>query len=55
MLSNCANEKCQIIEITDRPDACMVRGHHNLLFSGDFARQFRLFAQLHQIELADTA
>ena len=42
------------IEITDRPDACMVRGHHNLLFCGDFARRFRLFAQLHKIPLADT-
>jgi hypothetical protein len=42
------------IEITDRPDACMVRGHHNLLFCGDFARQFRLFAQLYKMELADT-
>jgi len=42
------------IEITDRPDACMVKGHHNLLFCGDFARQFRLFAQLHKMELADT-
>ncbi len=42
------------IEITDRPDACMVRGHHNLLFSGDFARKFRLFAQLYKIKLADT-
>jgi len=43
------------IEITDRSDACMVRGHHNLLFCGDFARQFRLFAQLYKMELADTA
>lgn len=42
------------IEITDRPDACMVKGHHNLLFCGDFARQFRLFAQLYRMELADT-
>jgi len=42
------------VEITDRPDACMVKGHHNLLFCGDFSRQFRLFAQLHKIELADT-
>ena len=39
------------IEITDRPDACMVRGHHNVLFCGDFARQFRLFAQLYKIKL----
>ncbi len=42
------------IEITDRPDACMVKGHHNLLFCGDFARKFRLFAQLYRIRLADT-
>jgi hypothetical protein len=42
------------IEITDRPDACMVRGHHNLLFCGDFARRFRLFALLHKMRLADT-
>lgn len=42
------------IELTDRPDACMVRGHHNLLFCGDFARKFRLFAQLYKIRLAET-
>ena len=42
------------IEITDRRDACMVKGHHNLLFCGDFARKFRLFAQLHKLELRDT-
>ena len=42
------------IEITDRPDACMVHGHHNLLFCGDFARRFRLFAQLFKMRLADT-
>jgi hypothetical protein len=42
------------IEITDRPDACMVRGHHNLLFSGDSARKFRLFANLYKIPLRDT-
>ena len=41
------------IEITDRPDACMVRGHHNLLFCGDFARQFKLFAKLHRVELVE--
>jgi hypothetical protein len=43
------------IEITDRPDACMVRGHHNVLFCGDFARQFRLFAQLYKLKLAPSA
>ena len=42
------------IAITDRPDACMVQGHHNLLFCGDFARKFRLFAQLHKVRLAET-
>jgi hypothetical protein len=42
------------IEITDRPDACMVSGHHNLIFCGDFARKFRLFAQLFKLRLAET-
>jgi hypothetical protein len=42
------------IELTDRDDAAMVVGHHNLLFCGDFARQFRLFAQLYKMRLADT-
>jgi len=42
------------IKITDRPDACMVKGHHNTLFSGDFARRFRLFAQLYKMKIADT-
>jgi hypothetical protein len=43
------------IEITDRPDACMVGGHHNLLFYGDDARKFRLFAQLYRLRLGNTA
>ena len=42
------------IALTDRDDACMVHGHHNLLFCGDYARQFRLFAQLYKMRLADT-
>ena len=29
-------------------------GHHNLLFCGDFARKFRLFAQLYKLRLAKT-
>jgi hypothetical protein len=29
----------------------MVKGHHNLLFCGDFSRQFKLFAQLYEMEL----
>ena len=42
------------VRITDRADACMVKGHHNLLFCGDYARTFRLFARLHRMRLADT-
>lgn len=42
------------VEITDRADACDVSGHHNLLFCGDFARRFRLFAGLCRMRLADT-
>jgi hypothetical protein len=42
------------IKLTDRADACMVEGHHNLLFCGDFGRRFRLFAQLYGMELAET-
>jgi len=42
------------IELTDRSDACMVQGHHNLLFAGDFARKFRLFAQLYNMQLTDS-
>ena len=42
------------IELTDRADACMVRGHHNLLFCGDFARKFRLFAQLYKMRLVES-
>ena len=42
------------IEITDRPDACTVSGHHNLVFCGDYARKFRLFANLMRMELADS-
>ena len=42
------------VEIIDRADACLVKGHHNLLFCGNFARQFRLFAVLYGMKLADT-
>ncbi|HUT36337.1 MAG TPA: hypothetical protein VNE39_22815 [Planctomycetota bacterium] len=42
------------VEIADRADACEVKGHHNLLFCGDFARRFRLFAQLYRMRLAAT-
>ena len=42
------------IALTDREDACMVKGHHNLVFCGDYAHRFRLFAQLHRMKLAET-
>ena len=44
------------VQITDRADACSVGGGdwHNVLFCGDFARKFRLFAQLFKMKLADT-
>jgi hypothetical protein len=42
------------VEITDRADACMVKGRHNQLFCGDFARKFRLFAQLFKLKLVES-
>ena len=42
------------IALTDRVDARSVRGHHNLLFRGDYARKFRLFANLYKMQLAQT-
>ncbi|MBN2294727.1 MAG: hypothetical protein JXM70_20025, partial [Pirellulales bacterium] len=39
------------IAVTNRDDVCQVKGHHNLLFCGDFARNFKLFAQLYKMEL----
>jgi hypothetical protein len=39
------------IALADREDAAGVKGHHNLLFCGDYARRFRMFAQLHRMEL----
>ena len=41
------------IEITDRPDVCMVKGHHNLLFCGDHARKFQHFARLYKMQLKE--
>jgi hypothetical protein len=42
------------LHITDRPDVFQVKGHHNVLFAGDFARRFRQFANLYKMRLADT-
>ena len=41
------------IEITDCPDVCMVKGHHNLLFCGDHARKFAHFARLYRMQLKE--
>lgn len=43
------------IELTDREDACTVRGHHNLLFCGDYARKLRLFAELYGMQILGPA
>ncbi len=42
------------VALTDRDDAMMAVGHHNVLFCGDYARQFRQFAQLYRLELLPT-
>ncbi len=41
-------------ELTDRDDAMMAVGHHNVLFCGDYARQFRRFAQFYRLGLLPT-
>jgi hypothetical protein len=41
------------VRLTDRDDACAVRGHHNLLFCGDFADDFRTFAQLYGMKVLE--
>ena len=35
------------ITINERADACDVKGHHNVLFCGNWAKQLRQFAQLY--------
>ena len=39
------------IELDHGKDACSVKGHHNILFCGDYARKFRLFANLYKMKL----
>jgi len=39
------------VELTDGTDASEVKGHHNILFAGDFARKFRLFANLFKMKV----
>lgn len=41
------------IEITNRMNANLVTGHHNLLFNGDFSKRFMNFAQLHKLQLME--
>lgn len=44
------------VQITDLADNCQVGGGdwHNVLFCGDFARKFRLFARLYKMKLAES-
>ncbi|MEW6238149.1 MAG: hypothetical protein AB1656_22395 [Candidatus Omnitrophota bacterium] len=37
------------ITINELDDACQVKGHHNVLFYGDYAKRMRQFAQLYGI------
>jgi hypothetical protein len=39
------------VKLTDRADACEVKGHHNILFCGDHARKFRQFVNLYKMKL----
>jgi hypothetical protein len=41
------------IEISNREQAYQVRGHHNLIFCGDLARKFRLFANLYRMKVVE--
>jgi len=43
-----------VVKITDRKDAIQVVGHHDVLFCGDYARRFRMFANLYSLEMAET-
>jgi hypothetical protein len=40
------------ITINELDDVCDVKGHHNVLFYGDYVRQLRKFAQLYNIAVA---
>ena len=42
------------VKLTDRADAMMVQGHHNVLFYGDHARHFRIFARFFRLQMVDS-
>ena len=42
------------VKLTDRTDAMMVQGHHNVLFYGDHARHFRTFARFFRLQMVDS-
>lgn len=42
------------VQLTDRADAMMVQGHHNVLFYGEHARQFRIFARFFRLQMVDS-
>ena len=39
------------ITINELEDACDVKGHHNVLFYGDYAKRLHQFAQLYGIKV----
>jgi len=41
------------IEITDRENATLVQGHHNLLFCGDLSKTFKNFANMHRLHVME--
>ena len=42
------------VKLTDRTDAMMVQGHHNVLIYGDHARHFRIFARFFKLRMVDS-
>ena len=38
--------------INEHEDVCDAKGHHNVVFYGNYAKQLRRFAQLHGITVA---
>ena len=43
------------INITDRENANLVQGHHNILLYGDLSKTFKDFARLHKIQIMEPA
>jgi hypothetical protein len=41
------------INITDRENAHLVQGHHNILLCGDLSKIFKDFARLHKLQIME--